>query len=56
MNDQFGNYVCQKFIETCDKNYITKMINKVIFNKLRLNHHFIIFLQIIMERELSKNS
>lgn len=29
INDQFGNYVFQKFIECCDKSYITKVIEKV---------------------------
>ncbi len=29
INDQFGNYVFQKFIECCDKSYISKIIDKV---------------------------
>ena len=30
INDQFGNYVMQKFVECCNKSLITNIINKVI--------------------------
>ena len=33
-NDQYGNYVIQKFIENCDKSYIPKIFEKVIIQQL----------------------
>ena len=32
INDQFGNYVFQKFIESCEKPFISKILEKVNYN------------------------
>jgi hypothetical protein len=38
INDQFGNYVFQKFIECCDKLLITKIIEKVNYNLMKIKN------------------
>jgi hypothetical protein len=56
MNDQFGNYVCQKFFECCDQSFISKIINNVSLYLNRLNILFTISQLIVTELEPFKGS